>query len=502
MTKRNPYGDRKPQVQAIDIAGRVPPNNTDAEEAVLSAVLLDGARAIDAVVEILPSGEPFYVDAHRRIYDTALELHVAGQPVDIQTVANVLKDRDRLNAIGGVSYLCKIVGATPSVANIAAHAQIVANKWMVRRVIEASQMTAAEGYGDYGTAEMFVEAAEQRIYEIAHSQKGAVSSVLLYDALKSMMTTLDEAASRGDAITGVPTGFTDLDEQTSGMHAGELIILAARPGMGKTGFATDIAINVARPLTEKEEKVEQRTRWGVAVFSLEMPTEQLAIRMACSDSRTNLAALRKNRVSGDKWDRFTASVNELSGYPIWIDDRPGITVMQVRAAVRRIQAEYDKKYPGSDKWKQKIGLIIIDYLQLMGASESSTSGRNREQEVADISRGLKALAKDMGVPVLALAQLSRAVETRGGKSKRPQLSDLRESGSIEQDADVIQFIYRPEYYLTQAGESVPDQLRGYAEVGVAKQRNGPPGIVPVTFLADCVRFENRDRAAWREAADA
>ncbi len=487
------YQDRyKPRVQAIDVAGRVPPHNDDAEAAVLSAILTE-ARAFDTVVEILPNGDPFYTDAHRRIYDTAVELHQKGQPVDIQTVASLLRDRERLQAIGGLAYLARLVDATPAVAHVGAHARIVKEKHRVRQLIETCQMVAAQGYGDYGETQAFIDGAEQRIYEIARSPSNSTVN-LLYDVVKSSFEQLQEALERGKTVTGVPTGFMDLDGMTSGMHPGELIIVAARPGMGKTSYVLNIAVNVAAAVPEQApgEELGVDTRFGVMVFSLEMPKEQLANRMMCSEGRVNLSDLRKGNVGGDKWDRLIESANQLSSLPIWIDDTPAISVLELRAKIRRQQAEFDKK-DENGKYKQRIGLIIVDYLQLMKGRDGVNS---REQEISEISRGLKALSKELQVPVMALSQLNRAVETRGGKDKRPQLSDLRESGAIEQDADMIQFIYRPEYYIVDKGSPEAQKVKGLAEVIVAKQRNGPTGRVRLTFIDDCTRFENRDKSLY------
>jgi len=493
--QRNGNDRFKPRVQAIDISGRVPPHNEEAEAAVLSAVLTDG-KALDGVLEILPNGDAFYSDAHRRIYDACVELHGKSQPVDIQTVAAVLKDRERLQAIGGISYLVKIVDATPSVAHVAAHARIVREKHRVRQLIETCQMVAATGYGDYGEAQEFIDSAEQQIYALARTPSSSTVH-LMYDVVKNSFLQLQAAFERGKHVTGVPTGFHDLDNMTSGMHEGELIIIAARPGMGKTSYVMNIAVNVAATIPEQApgEEVTVDARYGVMVFSLEMPKEQLANRMMCSEGRVNLSDLRKGNVAGDKWDNLVQAADQLSQLPIWIDDTPAISLLELRAKVRRQQHEFDRKWPGTEKWKQKIGLIIVDYLQLMRGRDGVNS---REQEISEISRGLKALAKELHVPVIALSQLNRAVETRSTKDKRPQLSDLRESGAIEQDADMIQFIYRPEYYIVDKNSAEAQQKKGYAEVIIAKQRNGPTGRVPLTFIDQYTKFENRAKDAWRE----
>jgi replicative DNA helicase len=483
---------RAPQVRAIDLGGRVPPHNEEAEAAVLSAILSNG-NALDAVLEFL-APEHFYSDANRRIFEAAQEIHKRSQPVDVQTVAAWLKDRERLQAIGGISYLAKIIDATPAVAHVTAHAKIVKEKSRIRRLIETCQLVAAQGYGDYGEAQEFIDSAEQSIYDLARTPESSTVH-LMYDVVRASFEQLQAALERGKLINGVATGFSKLDEMTSGMNPGELIIVAARPGMGKTSYVMNIATNVASAIPEQApgEEVGKEPRWGVMVFSLEMPKEQLANRMMCSEGRVGLSDLRKGQVVGDKWDNLVEAANHLSQLPIWIDDSPALSVLELRAKVRRQQHEWDKEVEG--KPVRKIGLIIVDYLQLMRGRDNVQS---REQEISEISRGLKGLAKELRVPVIALSQLNRAVETRSTKDKRPQLSDLRESGAIEQDADVIQFIYRPEYYVTDKQSAEAQKMKGYAEVIIAKQRNGPTGRVPLTFIDSYTRFENRDPSAWRD----
>jgi replicative DNA helicase len=482
----------KPRVQAVDIAGRVPPHNNDAEAAVMSAILTE-TKAFDLVAEVLPNSDPFYIDAHRRIYDVALELHREGAPVDIQTVAEVLRRTDKLQAIGGLAYMARLVDATPAVAHVAAHAKIILDTYRIRQLIETCQMVAAEGYGDYGNAQEFIDGAEQRIYKLAHT-KDRNSPILAYDAIKTSFQRYEEAAARGRRVTGVPTGFYELDTLTSGMHDGELIIVAARPGMGKTAYVMNMALNVVSPKMIQDPDGEvtpdpDQETFGCVVFSLEMPTHQLSDRVMCSEARVNLSSFRAGMVQGDSWDRLVESANRVSQLPIWFDDTTSLSVLDIRSRVRRIQAEYNRPDPAKEgRFTQRIGLIVIDYIQLMGISAGSRAG-NREQEIAEISRGLKNLAKELRVPVVALSQLNRSVETRG-KDKRPQLADLRESGAIEQDADMVQFIYRPDYYIQDKQSPESLKVRGLAEVNVAKQRNGPTGRVRLKFFDDYVRFDN------------
>jgi replicative DNA helicase len=314
-----------------------------------------------------------------------------------------------------------------------------------------------------------------------------------------MQTALESCGT--SVVSGIRTGFVDLDEKTTGMHEGELIIVAARPGMGKTSYVMNVACNVAMnepQLADPDDLTSMTPMYGSMVFSLEMPKEQLAQRMMCAEGRVGLAEVRKGNVQGEKWDRLVGAAERLSQLPVWIDDTSAISLLELRAKVRKKQHEFDKRFPDSERFKQKLGLVVVDYLQLMRGRENAQS---REQEISEISRGLKALAKDLRVPVIALSQLNRAVETRSTKDKRPHLSDLRESGAIEQDADVIQFIYRPEYYMTDKHSAEAQRAKGYAEIIVAKQRNGPTGRVPVTFIDDYVRFENRAKDAWRESED-
>ena len=482
----------KPRVQAVDVAGRVPPHNNDAEAAVLSSILTE-AKSFDIVAEILPNGEPFYADANRRIYDTAMELHREGAPVDIQTVAEVLRRTNRLQAIGGLAYLARLVDATPAVAHVDAHAKIVLDTFRIRQLIETCQMVAAEGYGDYGNAQQFIDSAEQRIYTLART-KEQKTLTLAYDAIKTSFQRYEEAAARGRRITGVPTGFYELDSLTSGMHDGELIIVAARPGMGKTAYVMNMAINVVSPQMIQQEDGEvmpdpDAETFGAIVFSLEMPTHQLTDRVLCSEGRVQLKSYRAGMVQGEPWDRLVESANRVSQLPIWFDDTSSLSVLEIRSRVRRIQAEYNRPDPNKEgRYQRRVGLVVIDYIQLMGSNAGSRAG-NREQEISEISRGLKGLAKELHVPVVALSQLNRAVETRG-KDKRPQLSDLRESGAIEQDADMVQFIYRPDYYIVDKASPEAQKVKGVAEVIVAKQRNGPTGRVRLKFWDDYVRFDN------------
>ncbi len=481
-SNRHADARRYPERELRPLEGRVPPNDLDAEAAVLSAILLS-ADAFDEVQEILEAAH-FYSDANRRIYETTVELNQQGTPVDLVSVASRLKDRGRLDQVGGTPYLHQLANATPAVAHVAAHARIIVEKWRLRRLIATCQRFSAEGYGDTGEVQSFIDAAEQAVFDIARVKQQS-SIVPVNEAIHDAFRILTEARQRGGAITGYESGFVELDKLTSGLHKGDLYIVAGRPGMGKTAFVLNMAVNVASPKGEAlvddpyQEAPVERPGYGVAFFSLEMPKEQLAARLLASEAKVDMKSIRSGNVAPDDWNKLTEAAARLGRLPIWLDDTPALGILELRAKIRRLQAELKR---GSDRGApQQLGLVAVDYLQLMKGRRDAAS---REQEISEISRGLKQLAKEMGVPVLALSQLNRSVETRGTKDKRPQLSDLRESGAIEQDADTILFIYRDEYYFRDS----PD--RGVAEVIVAKQRNGPTGVVRSKFTAAYTRFDN------------
>ena len=474
--------------EPVSVAGRVPPHDLDAEAAVLSAVLLE-RDALDKVLEILKP-EHFYSEANHRIFEAATALALTGTPIDVVSVMAWLRDREWLAQVGGSSYLAQIADATPAVAHVAFHAKVVYEKWRLRQLIGTCQRVAAEGYGDVGTVQEFIDGAEQSIYQLARtSQTSSVQP--LAQVLKAAFEQITAAAERGDRITGISTGYERLDAKTAGLHDGDLMIVAARPGMGKTSLVLNIAVNVASPRTvtspgpgEDGHGYERRDPgYGVCVFSLEMPREQLGSRMVCTEGRVDLGKLRQGFLQPDDWRRLTESASYLSTLPIWVDDTPAISILELRAKVRRIQAEYNQTDIQGQP-DRRVGLVVIDYLQLMKGRDGVAS---REQEISEISRGLKQLAKELRVPVIALSQLNRAVETRTNKDngKRPQLSDLRESGAIEQDADTIMFIYRDEYYNPETTNA-----KGLAELIIAKQRNGPTGKVLVRFAPSYTRFDN------------
>ncbi|HEV8551150.1 MAG TPA: replicative DNA helicase [Polyangiaceae bacterium] len=463
--------------------GRVPPNELDAEAAVLSAVLLD-PDAFDRIQDLL-APEHFYADANRRIFEAVLELKsMSGQPVDIVSVAAWLRDRNRLAQVGGTPYLAQLADATPAVAHVENHARLIKEKWRMRQLIATCHRVTAEGYAGTEDVQAFIDSAEQAVFDIARVSANS-SMVSAKDAIHKAFDILTETARRGGGVTGIETGFRELDRMCSGLHPGDLYIVAGRPGMGKTAFVMNLAVNVCMPKAAAEEGQDfqapaEMPGYGVLFCSLEMPKEQLAARLLASEARVDMAGIRSGRPQREDWPKLTEAAARLSRLPLWIDDTPALTLLDLRAKIRRLQAEIsrgDAHVPA-----QKLGLVAVDYLQLMQGRRDAGS---REQEISELSRGLKQLAKEMGVPVLALSQLNRAVETRTTKDKRPQLSDLRESGAIEQDADAIFFIYREFYYFKENAEK-----RNIAEIIIAKQRNGPTGTFETRYSDSFVRFDN------------
>ncbi len=487
----------KPRREVVDnpppVEGRVPPHDLDAEAAVLSAVLIDPV-AFDKVQDFLLP-EHFYSERHRRIFEACVELKAVGAPVDIVQVGSWLKSRERLAQTGGMGYLTEVLNAAPAVANVGAYGRTIFEKFRVRQLILTCQRVAAQGYGDYGEAQQFIDGTEQAIYGLARTSQSS-STEKLVEAIKRSFQTLAEAAKRGNRITGVSTGFNRYDGFTAGLHDGDLTIVAARPGMGKTSLVLNMAVNVASPKS-REAAGDPNNRWeeegtGCAVFSLEMPREQLANRMLCSEARVDVSKMRTGFLSQQDWSSLTQAASFLSTLPIWIDDSPSLTLLDLRAKVRRLQSDYDV-VDGDGRRTRRLGPVIVDYLQLMKGRDGAQS---REQEISEISRGLKAMAKELKVPVIALSQLNRAVETRSEKSKRPLISDLRESGAIEQDADNICFIYRDDYYNKEQSEEP-----NVAELIIAKQRNGPTGTAKVRFDNQYTRFDNLADGEYMDAPE-
>lgn len=457
------YTESNLPVRRAGQEGRIPPQAVEVEQAVLGAMLLE-PDAIPRAIEILKAGS-FYTDRHNKIYEAILSLFERSNPVDIITVTDELKRREQLEAIGGAYYVSELTAQVANAANVEYHARIIAEKYLLRQMIETMSHLIGQAYDPGADAFELLDSAEGDIFQISESQlRRAAAS--MKDVLKETLTRLESIHGQEGGVTGVPSGFSKLDQMTSGWQKSDLIIIAARPSMGKTAFALAMARNAA---------LHPQNPVGVAIFSLEMSSQQLAQRMLTSEARVDAQAARTGRLRDDDWPRLARAAGKLSDAGIFIDDTPGLSVLELRAKCRRLKAEHD------------IGLVIVDYLQLMHGTTSSKNS-NREQEIAHISRSLKGLAKELDVPVIALSQLSRAVETRGG-DKRPQLADLRESGSIEQDADVVAFIYRAERYGITVDEN-GNSTEGMAEIIVGKQRNGPIGDVRLAFVHQFARFEN------------
>ncbi|MBT3447973.1 MAG: replicative DNA helicase [Bacteroidetes Order II. Incertae sedis bacterium] len=444
-------------------AGRVPPQAVQVEKTVLGAMLLERV-AIPKAIEVLPPGS-FYTEQHNQIYEAILSLFERGNPVDVITLGDELKRRGKLEETGGAYYLSELTSTVATAANVEYHARIISEKSLLRGLIETMTTMVGRAYEPGSDAFELLDEAESEIFRISDSQLRR-SATSMNEVLRETLARLESIHGQEGGITGVPSGFKRVDQMTGGWQPSDLIIIAARPSMGKTAFSLAMARNAA---------LHPEGATGVVIFSLEMSSGQLAQRLLTSEARVDAQAARTGRLSDEDWPRLARAAGKLSEAPIFIDDTPGLTVLELRAKCRRLKAEHD------------IGLIIVDYLQLMhGGSVGKNS--NREQEIAHISRSLKGLAKELNVPVIALSQLSRAVETRGG-DKRPQLSDLRESGSIEQDADVVAFIYRAERYGITVDES-GNSTEGLAELIIGKQRNGPIGDVSLAFVHQHARFEN------------
>jgi len=449
----DPYRDRRP------------PQSEDAEQSVLAAMLID-ADAITSATEIVDD-TMFFREGHRRIFRAVISLMERGSGIDVITLADELERRGEMDAAGGREYLSFLADAVPTAANVAHHARIVKEKALLRRLIEVSTQIAGEAFEARQPARDLLDFAEQRILQVGQS-RGGDGFTRIKELMYPAMERIESISKDGKTVTGVASGFSDLDQMTSGFQPADLVIVAARPSMGKTALTLNIAQHVA--ITEGV---------GVAFFSLEMSKESLVQRMITSEARLDAQAIRTGRLRDEDWPRLARAAGILQQAPIYIDDAPAMTVLDMRAKARRLKADPDAK----------LGLIIVDYLQLM----TGPSAENRQQEVSQISRGLKALAKELRVPVVALSQLSRAPEQRAGDEKgRPQLSDLRESGAIEQDADLILFIFRQEIYAErdEAGRLKNSELEGKAEIIIGKQRNGPIGTVPLYFHKQYTRFEN------------
>ncbi len=436
---------------------RLPPQNIEAEEAVLGAILL--------VPDILPGlaekikAEDFYRFAHQQIFTSMLSISETGEPVDIVTLAAKLQDVGKIEEAGGVEYLLALSRSVPTAANAEYHAQIIADRALLRRLIGVSTEIAQSGYTATGDVTELLDQAERRILALAQTRTGT-GFTPIRDVLMTAYERIEFLYHHKGGITGVPTGYKELDAMTSGFQRSDLIIIAARPSVGKTAFALNIAQNVA-----------VRSQKSVGVLSLEMSKEQLVQRMICAEANIDAGVLRTGQLKDEDWTKLTMGIASLSDASLFIDDTPGITLTEIRSRLRRLKVEHG------------LDLVVIDYLQLIQTGNKSD---NRQQEISEISRSLKGLARELDVPIVALSQLSRSVESR--QDKRPMLSDIRESGSIEQDADIVAFLYRDDYYDPES------EKKNIVEVIIGKQRNGPTGKVELVFLKNFNKFVSLDRS--------
>jgi replicative DNA helicase len=439
----------------VDLSShKLPPQNIEAEQSVLGGILIEN-DAMNKVMEILTLDD-FYREGHRKILDALINLSERDEPADLITLTNELRKNGQLDFIGGASYLASLIDSVPTAANIEYYARIVKEKAILRKLIQTSTEIITQSYQDRGDVEGFLDEAERAIFEISE-RRVRPSFYSIRDIVKESFKTLERLFEKKELVTGVPSGFKELDRLTAGFHSSDLIIVAGRPSMGKTAFCLNLTQYAA---------IEKRI--PVAIFSLEMSKEQLVIRMLCSEAQVEGTRLRTGFLTESDWPKLTLAAGNLSDAPVFIDDTAAATVLELRAKARRLKAEHG------------LGMVIIDYLQLM---KGRARVESRQQEISEISRSLKALAKELNIPVIAVSQLSRKTEERTGN--KPQLSDLRESGAIEQDADLILFIYRDEIY----NRSEDNPNKGIAEVIIGKQRNGPIGTIKLTFLDKFTAFK-------------
>jgi replicative DNA helicase len=439
------------------LADRLPPQNVDAEQAVLGAIFLEPSALTMASEILIP--EDFYRASHQKIFTVMLKLNDQGKAVDLITVTEELASAKLLEDTGGVRYLSELAASVPTAANIEYYARIVEEKSLLRRLIRTATGIAQDGYNREDDVTALLSEAEKSILEVAQ-RKNAGAFHVIKDVLVRTYDNIELLNNRKGDITGIATGFAELDRMTAGFQRNDLIIVGARPSVGKTAFALNIAQNVAT-----------KTGENVAIFSLEMGAEQLVMRMLCAEGNINAQNLRTGSLSDEDWGKLTMAMGSLSNAGIFIDDTPGVRIGDIRSKCRRLKQEHG------------LGMILIDYLQLIQGD--GRSGENRQQEVSEISRSLKQLARELQVPVIALSQLSRGVEQR--QDKRPMMSDIRESGSIEQDADIVAFLYRDDYYDKES------ENKNIIEIIIAKQRNGPVGTVQLAFVKEYNKFVNLEK---------
>ncbi|MBM7662234.1 replicative DNA helicase [Bacillus mesophilus] len=445
------------QLMTDIFADRTPPQNIEAEQAVLGAVFLEPSSLTTASEILIP--EDFYRASHQRIFNVMLSLNEKGEPVDLVTVTSELADLKLLEEIGGVSYLSDLANSVPTAANIEYYAKIVEEKSILRRLIRTATSIVTDGYARDDEVDVLLNEAEKGILDVSR-RKNSSSFQNIKDVLVDAYDNIELLHNRVGDITGIPTGFRELDRMTAGFQRNDLIIVAARPSVGKTAFALNIAQNVA---TKTDE--------NVAIFSLEMGAQQLVMRMLCAEGNINAQNLRTGKLTSEDWGKLTMAMGSLSNAGIYIDDTPGVKINEIQSKCRRLKQE------------SGLGMILIDYLQLIQGN--GRAGENRQQEVSEISRSLKQLARELEVPVIALSQLSRGVEQR--QDKRPMMSDIRESGSIEQDADIVAFLYRDDYYDKES------EAKNIIEIIIAKQRNGPVGTVELAFVKEYNKFVNLEK---------
>ena len=437
--------------------GKVPPHDEDAEQAVLGSMLTDN-DAVMAAVEVLKE-DAFYREDNKIIYQAILNLYSKSEPIDIITLKDELESMGKFEQVGGFEYLASLPDKVPTTANVQKYIKIVEEKSVLRNLIKTANEIIELGYNPTEDVEDIMDGAEKKIFDIMQS-KNTKSYTPIKDVLVESFTNLEKLYNQKQHVTGVPTQFYDLDDKTAGLHGSELILVAARPAMGKTAFALNIATNAAL-----------RANVPVAIFSLEMSKDQLVNRMLCSEAMVDSNKVRTGKLDEEDWTKLAEAIGPLSEAGLYIDDTPGISVMEIRTKCRKLKME------------KNIGLVVIDYLQLISGSNKRNG--SREQEISEISRSLKVLAKELNVPVIALSQLSRAVEQRD--DHRPMLSDLRESGAIEQDADIVMFLYRDDYYNKESAE------KDIAEVIIAKQRGGSTGTVKLYWMGNYTKFVNIER---------
>lgn len=442
--------------------GKVPPHDIEAEQAVLGSMLTDKDAVISAIEILKP--DAFYREDNKAIYSAILSLYAKSEPIDIITVKAELVENGNFERVGGLEYLASLPERVPTTANVEKYVKIIDEKYMLRSLVSSANELVALGYDETEDVDKIMDLAEKKIYDLSQ-RKNSKGYTSIKDVLVESFAKLEELYNQKGKISGIPTGFADFDLKTSGLHNSDLVIVAARPAMGKSAFAINIATNVAVQAGK-----------GVAIFNLEMSKDQVGNRILCSEAMVDSNKIRTGQVEDDDWVKLASTLGRLSEAPIFIDDTAGISIMEIRAKCRKLKLEKD------------IGLVVIDYLQLIQGSGNRNA--SREQEISEISRSLKILAKELDIPVIALSQLSRSVEKRD--DKRPMLSDLRESGAIEQDADIVIFLYRDDYYNEDS------EKKNVAEVILAKHRGGSTGTVDLAWLPSYTKFANLERRFFEE----